>query len=81
MLITTGCVCFPGAVFSECPFKEGYDLSIGTSERGSSVDQVTLPSFRFVTHICNPTQSPHWGLVQGTHEKKKAPNTCLSMMV
>ncbi|TRZ21087.1 hypothetical protein HGM15179_006022 [Zosterops borbonicus] len=34
------------AVFSDCPFKEGYDLSIGTSERGSSVDQVTLPSFR-----------------------------------
>uniref|UniRef100_A0A8B9ESV0 28S rRNA (uridine-N(3))-methyltransferase n=1 Tax=Anser cygnoides TaxID=8845 RepID=A0A8B9ESV0_ANSCY len=34
------------AVFSECPFKEGYDLSVGTSERGSSVDQVTLPSFR-----------------------------------
>ncbi|NWR79257.1 CI114 methyltransferase, partial [Centropus unirufus] len=34
------------AVFSECPFKEGYDLSIGTSEQGSSVDQATLPSFR-----------------------------------
>ncbi|XP_061333033.1 kynurenine--oxoglutarate transaminase 1-like isoform X1 [Pezoporus flaviventris] len=34
------------AVFSECPFKEGYDLSIGTSERGSSVDEATLPSFR-----------------------------------
>ncbi|XP_010121615.1 PREDICTED: uncharacterized protein C9orf114 homolog [Chlamydotis macqueenii] len=34
------------AVFSECPFKEGYDLSIGTSERGSSVDQAALPSFR-----------------------------------
>ncbi|XP_061867296.1 putative methyltransferase C9orf114 homolog isoform X1 [Colius striatus] len=34
------------AVFSECPFKDGYDLSIGTSERGSSVDQATLPSFR-----------------------------------
>ncbi|KFU90636.1 Uncharacterized protein C9orf114, partial [Chaetura pelagica] len=34
------------AVFSECPFQEGYDLSIGTSERGSSVDQATLPSFR-----------------------------------
>ncbi|NXX82599.1 CI114 methyltransferase, partial [Urocolius indicus] len=34
------------AVFSECPFKEGYDVSIGTSERGSSVDQATLPSFR-----------------------------------
>ncbi|OXB72182.1 UNVERIFIED_CONTAM: hypothetical protein H355_000899 [Colinus virginianus] len=40
------------AVFSECPFKDGYDLSIGTSERGSSVDQVTLPSFRSVSkHI------------------------------
>lgn len=47
--------CFPGAVFSECPFKEGYDLSIGTSERGSSVDQVTLPSFRFVSCLLGPT--------------------------
>ncbi|NXG48410.1 CI114 methyltransferase, partial [Psilopogon haemacephalus] len=34
------------AVFSECPFKEGYDLSIGTSERGSPLGQTTLPSFR-----------------------------------
>lgn len=66
MLITMCCVCFPGAVFSECPFKEGYDLSIGTSERGSSVDQLTLPSFRFVIHIHSPTQSPQWDLVQGT---------------
>lgn len=48
-MTTTFCVCLPGAVFSECPFKEGYDLSIGTSERGNSVDQVTLPSFRSVS--------------------------------
>lgn len=48
-MITTFCVCLPGAVFSECPFKEGYDVSIGTSERGNSVDQVTLPSFRSVS--------------------------------
>ncbi|XP_053551455.1 uncharacterized protein LOC128642702 [Bombina bombina] len=34
------------AVFSECPFKDGYDLSIGTSERGSNVESVTLPAFR-----------------------------------
>ncbi|XP_060106499.1 putative methyltransferase C9orf114 homolog isoform X1 [Heteronotia binoei] len=33
------------AVFAECPFKEGYDLSIGTSERGISVDQTAVPSF------------------------------------
>ncbi|XP_066466613.1 putative methyltransferase C9orf114 homolog [Tiliqua scincoides] len=31
------------SVFAECPFKEGYDLSIGTSERGTLVDQATLP--------------------------------------
>ncbi|XP_075691302.1 28S rRNA (uridine-N(3))-methyltransferase [Rhinoderma darwinii] len=34
------------AVFTECPFKDGYDLTIGTSERGSSVDDVTLTDFR-----------------------------------
>ncbi|XP_072422106.1 putative methyltransferase C9orf114 homolog isoform X1 [Chiloscyllium punctatum] len=34
------------AVFTECPFKDGYDLSIGTSERGSNVDSVTFPSFK-----------------------------------
>ncbi|XP_048469725.1 putative methyltransferase C9orf114 homolog [Rhincodon typus] len=34
------------AVFTECPFKDGYDLSIGTSERGSNVDNVTLPTFK-----------------------------------
>ncbi|KAG8447618.1 hypothetical protein GDO86_014937 [Hymenochirus boettgeri] len=34
------------AVFTECPYKDGYDLSIGTSERGSSVETVSLPKFR-----------------------------------
>ncbi|XP_038637717.1 putative methyltransferase C9orf114 homolog [Scyliorhinus canicula] len=34
------------AVFTECPFSDGYDLSIGTSERGSNVDSVTLPPFK-----------------------------------
>ncbi|KAJ1975125.1 hypothetical protein H4R35_003291 [Dimargaris xerosporica] len=35
------------SVFSECPFKGGYDVTIGTSERGSSIDTVaeTLPNF------------------------------------
>ncbi|XP_078082330.1 putative methyltransferase C9orf114 homolog isoform X2 [Mustelus asterias] len=33
------------AVFTECPFKDGYDLSVGTSERGSNVDNAALPSF------------------------------------
>ncbi|KAM3911556.1 putative methyltransferase C9orf114 [Leptodactylus fuscus] len=34
------------AVFTECPFKDGYDLTIGTSERGSSVEDVTLSHFQ-----------------------------------
>ncbi|XP_066436609.1 putative methyltransferase C9orf114 homolog [Eleutherodactylus coqui] len=34
------------AVFTECPFKDGYDLTIGTSERGSGVEDVTLPDFQ-----------------------------------
>ncbi|XP_056396961.1 putative methyltransferase C9orf114 homolog [Hyla sarda] len=34
------------AVFTECPFKDGYDLTIGTSERGSSAEDVNLPDFR-----------------------------------
>jgi len=32
-----------GNVFSECPFEGGYDLSIGTSERGQDAQ---LPSFK-----------------------------------
>ncbi|XP_034248932.1 putative methyltransferase C9orf114 [Thrips palmi] len=31
-------------VFTECPYKEGYDVSIGTSERGTAVETVSLPS-------------------------------------
>lgn len=37
------------AVFDECPFEEGYDLKIGTSERGSvSLDDkgYTVPKYR-----------------------------------
>uniref|UniRef100_UPI0037E953E4 putative methyltransferase C9orf114 homolog n=1 Tax=Semicossyphus pulcher TaxID=241346 RepID=UPI0037E953E4 len=34
------------AVFTESPHKEGYDLTIGTSERGSNLDQATLPPFK-----------------------------------
>lgn len=35
-----------GAVFTESPYEEGYDVTIGTSERGSSMDQTTLPPFK-----------------------------------
>lgn len=31
------------AVFTDCPFEDGYDVSIGTSERGETVDVDALP--------------------------------------
>ncbi|KAI4902475.1 hypothetical protein NFI96_018832 [Prochilodus magdalenae] len=34
------------AVMTECPFKDGYDLTIGTSEKGRDADQTSLPPFR-----------------------------------
>uniref|UniRef100_A0A3P8U8A2 28S rRNA (uridine-N(3))-methyltransferase n=1 Tax=Amphiprion percula TaxID=161767 RepID=A0A3P8U8A2_AMPPE len=34
------------SVFTESPYKEGYDLTIGTSERGSNMDQSTLSPFK-----------------------------------
>ncbi len=39
------CVCV-GAVFTECPYKDGYDLTIGTSEKGKNADHVTLSPFK-----------------------------------
>lgn len=38
-----------GAVFTQSPYKEGYDITIGTSERGTSVDDLELPNFRYST--------------------------------
>lgn len=34
------------AVFSESPYGEGYDTTVGTSERGSSIDEMTLSPFK-----------------------------------
>lgn len=36
-----------GAVFTECPYKEGYDLAIGTSEKGDNVDSVEMDTSNF----------------------------------
>ncbi|KAL4216558.1 putative methyltransferase C9orf114 [Mactra antiquata] len=36
-----------GAVFTECPYKELYDVTIGTSERGDSVDDFVLENKDF----------------------------------
>eukprot|EP00933_Yihiella_yeosuensis_P014100 TRINITY_DN12765_c0_g1_i2.p1 TRINITY_DN12765_c0_g1~~TRINITY_DN12765_c0_g1_i2.p1 ORF type:complete len:385 (-),score=57.16 TRINITY_DN12765_c0_g1_i2:266-1354(-) len=34
------------AVFEECPFEEGYDLTIGTSERGEALGLGRLPRYK-----------------------------------
>lgn len=47
----------PGAVFAEAPFQDGYDLTIGTSERGSDVASAQLPSFRRV--LLSTGTGPH----------------------
>ncbi|XP_066259976.1 putative methyltransferase C9orf114 [Euwallacea similis] len=33
-------------VFSHCPYKKGYDLTIGTSDKGTSVDEFTCPKYK-----------------------------------
>jgi len=38
------------AVFTESSFPDGYDLIIGTSERGTDVDNYTIPQFKFVSN-------------------------------
>lgn len=33
-------------IFSKSPFKDGYDMSIGTSDRGDSIDTFSCPKFK-----------------------------------
>lgn len=33
-------------VFSQCPYKDGYDLTLGTSDKGTSVDEFECPTFK-----------------------------------
>lgn len=35
-----------GSVFTQCPYKDGYDVTIGTSERGTAIKDLQLASFR-----------------------------------
>ncbi|XP_071948322.1 putative methyltransferase C9orf114 [Antedon mediterranea] len=34
-----------GAIFSQSPYPDGYDICIGTSEKGTSIDQFQMPKF------------------------------------
>ncbi|KAI9831764.1 MAG: hypothetical protein M1838_005713, partial [Thelocarpon superellum] len=48
------------AVFTECPFDGGYDLTVGTSERGTPLDEITAKS-----DAVRPTQAKHTMIVLG----------------
>lgn len=37
-----------GAVFTQSPYDDGYDVMVGTSERGSDVDSLKLQPFKYV---------------------------------
>ncbi|ENN75266.1 hypothetical protein YQE_08182, partial [Dendroctonus ponderosae] len=43
-------------VFSQCPYKEGYDLTIGTSDRGSAVDQFVCPKYKHLLVVFGGVQ-------------------------
>lgn len=45
-MLTAACFANAGAVFAESPYEDGYDVTIGTSERGNDVDEMTLPPFK-----------------------------------
>ncbi|XP_041970775.1 putative methyltransferase C9orf114 [Aricia agestis] len=36
-----------GQVFTQCPYKEGYDMTIGTSDRGTSIDEISEKDIKY----------------------------------
>ncbi|GBO28610.1 Putative methyltransferase C9orf114, partial [Araneus ventricosus] len=63
------------AVFSESPYKGGYDLTIGTSDTGKNVDTVKIPKF---------SDEKKWNLVEPDgnikywHDLQKGPRSFFS---
>ncbi|EEZ97573.1 putative methyltransferase C9orf114 homolog [Tribolium castaneum] len=43
-------------VFSQSPYKDGYDLTIGTSDKGTSVDEFKCPTFKHVLVVFGGVQ-------------------------
>ncbi|CAG9772423.1 unnamed protein product [Ceutorhynchus assimilis] len=43
-------------IFSQCPYKEGYDLTIGTSDKGSSIDDFTCPKYKHLLVVFGGVQ-------------------------
>nr|XP_057919432.1 putative methyltransferase C9orf114 homolog [Doryrhamphus excisus] len=64
------------AVFTESPYREGYDLTIGTSERGSHVDTATLAPFKHLLVVFGGLQ----GLEASLDADEKLDVTCPSVL-
>ncbi|KAL3275124.1 hypothetical protein HHI36_019895 [Cryptolaemus montrouzieri] len=49
-------------VFSQCPYKQGYDLTVGTSDKGSSLDEFICPSYKHMLIIFGGVQGIEFAL-------------------
>ncbi|XP_044309049.1 putative methyltransferase C9orf114 homolog isoform X2 [Varanus komodoensis] len=69
----------PGAVFAESPYKDGYDLSIGTSERGIPVEQAVLPPFRHALIVFGGLQGLEAGMDADPNLEVTDPSTLFDL--
>ena len=37
-----------GEIFTGCPYKAGYDVTIGTSDKGDPIDNLEIDKFRYM---------------------------------
>ncbi|XP_022099118.1 putative methyltransferase C9orf114 isoform X2 [Acanthaster planci] len=73
-----------GMVFTHSPYKGGYDVTLGTSERGTDVDHVELPKFRHLLIVFGGLKGLEYSLDADEHLKIADPkllfdhyvNTC-----
>lgn len=49
-------------VFSQCPYKDGYDLTVGTSDKGESVDEFVCPEFKHILIVFGGLHGIEMGL-------------------
>ncbi|XP_044759158.1 putative methyltransferase C9orf114 [Coccinella septempunctata] len=60
-------------VFSECPYKDGYDLTIGTSDKGSSIDSFHCPSYKHALIMFGGVQGLEFALENDQTIKENDP--------
>lgn len=69
------------AVFAEAPFQDGYDLTIGTSERGSDVTSAQLPSFRHALVVFGGLQGLEAGVEADPNLEVAEPSVLFDLYV